>query len=503
MASSLSESVTGPAIGPVQKVFRIGSMSHLGVLDPCAADDTVSTMILHEVYETLYAPPTGPGAPEPLLLAERLRPEPAHEAAHPVYSAAVRPGIRFSDGTLLTPELLVRSLERSSDFMQKANVHASGDRIIFELRVPNPRFEIVLMQTWCSAVLERNGHLLGTGPFTLPPGASLAEIEKMNPLVLQRNPHFRQPSSFEALEFHEYPPDEHGGMGHLLRALEEGKIDFSSSLTQADAKALMGKPFKPSISKNNAIGYLTFNTEVPMVADPRVRRAIALSIDRAAVAKVTYGASSVAYFAKGFLPEMMGTGMEDHLRFAPAEAARLRNELGPALPRSIQLLCTWAPRPYYPNPRGAVKRIAESIAQHLGITVGVEFPRDRQDFFDRLRAGRFQMALTGWIADSLDDADYLEALYYSGSIPISGKLTATSNNNSRYRSAAFDASCLAYRLDPTSENRRAALDVLDADAPAVPIIVGQSVAILSTEFTGFTPSAIGRSPLASIRPARV
>ena len=55
------------------RILRIGTLSHIGTVDVRSADDSVSSMVLKEIYETPYALPNGPEHPEPLLLAEPLR----------------------------------------------------------------------------------------------------------------------------------------------------------------------------------------------------------------------------------------------------------------------------------------------------------------------------------------------------------------------------------------------------------------------------------------------
>ena len=73
-------------------VLRVGALSRLGTVDIRESDDTISTMILSEIFEPPYSPPMGSEDPAPLLFAEMLQKAPESTPARPVYSARVRPG---------------------------------------------------------------------------------------------------------------------------------------------------------------------------------------------------------------------------------------------------------------------------------------------------------------------------------------------------------------------------------------------------------------------------
>ena len=72
-------------------------------------------------------------------------------------------------------------------------------------------------------------------------------------------------------------------------------------------------------------------------------------------------------------------------------------------------------------------------------------------------------------------------------------------NLSRYRSPAMDELLAAFRAEPTEANRREVLRQLGEDAPVVPLIHGQAVAVYSSRISGFRPSPIGRSSLSRLR----
>ena len=202
---------------PGTKTLRVGTLTPVNRLDPREAQDFVTALAVMQVFETPYAQPTAAGnPPEPLLLQERLRQEPAVDGATS-YSAAVRPGVLFSDGTPLTPRHVADSLAQAATFCEQADVEVRGDRLFFRLKRPNARFDLVLARRFCGVTLEAEGKLLGTGPYIQPPGAT---SERMR---LVRNPRYRKAPAIEEIVFELYPPDAEGRPEALIAALEAGR----------------------------------------------------------------------------------------------------------------------------------------------------------------------------------------------------------------------------------------------------------------------------------------
>lgn len=90
--------------------IRIGVLSGIGSLDPRQAGDTITAIILEQVFESPYSVMPS-GEIEPWLFAEMLQLD--RPGAQPVYSARVRPGIVFSDGTPLTAAIAADSLAKT------------------------------------------------------------------------------------------------------------------------------------------------------------------------------------------------------------------------------------------------------------------------------------------------------------------------------------------------------------------------------------------------------
>lgn len=138
------------------KALHIGVLSALGTLDPRDAGDTITGLILGQIYEMPFSM-VASGGVEPTLFDGPLRKD--MEGSRPVYSAAVRPGVRFSDGTELTAEIAAASLSKAFALRGRASVSVRDGRVVFTMTGPSPRFENVLSQWNTGLVLERSGVL--------------------------------------------------------------------------------------------------------------------------------------------------------------------------------------------------------------------------------------------------------------------------------------------------------------------------------------------------------
>lgn len=479
-----------------KRVLRVGALARLAALDPRRTHDTVSSLILDEVFETLFTPPLGSEPPAPKLLTEPLRKEPGVDG-QTVFSAQLRQDVLFSDGTLMTPDVVVRSLSGAADFTRQATVEARGQRLFFKLTRPNPRFDLVLTNTYTHIVLEKPGVVLGSGPFMFPQQLRLSDLPRTDRITLVRNPHYRNAVDIDEILFAAYPASSDGGTEVLLEAAKKGEIDFTYSLTSVDAAALRGFPFVPSISTGNATGILYFNNSKAMFQDTNVRKAIAHAIDRKAIAESTYDRNPLAYVASNLLPPLLARD-PNLLSFDLNKAKAFAAAAGNRMPQKVTLTVVWSPRPYLPNPRRAAELIRDQLAQ-IGLTVEVITTRDRSDYAERIQRNAYDLLLSGWIADTADPSDFFEALLASYSIPSMSNQTTTSNNVSRFASPPMDEALSRYRTDPTDANRLSIVKLIADEAPLLPLIYGQAVAMCSRQLSGFQHSALGRVSLAGLK----
>ena len=476
------ESATATAA--TTKTVRVGILSAIGKIDPREAVDNISGMILGQIFEAPYAIAAGETAVTPVLF------EPLRSEGRLQLSAAIRPGVKFSDGTPLTADVAARSLRGAKVLASKATVEARGERVWFTLSAPNPRFDLTLTQGNCAIVLDRGTQLLGTGPFQFDQRPNLRVLQRARSIRLVRNPHHHDPSSVDELHFLVCPADGDGTPRQLLEALRNGEVDLTTAITMAELTAQQISGFAPSLQPGNSTGILFFNTERRVLVSAEVRRAISLALDLHEIAARSFDKNPAAFIAPNLLPPMMGraTGTVSTDR----DAARRVLDASGVKPNRLSLLVPWAPRPYMPKPLPVAQAIQRQIGE-IGIAVDLLETRTSEEFFNDLVRGNYDLALAGWIADTPDPADFFEALLWS-------KMAEGENhsNHSRWKNAAADAALMRFREQPTEENKREIHRMVREEAPLVPLIYGQSVVVHSRKIRNVAVTATGVVSLARV-----
>jgi peptide/nickel transport system substrate-binding protein len=457
------------------KTLRVGVLTPVNTLNPREAQDFVSQTAVTQIYESPFAQPAAGRLPEPILFQERLRQDSPTE-----YSATLRSDIRFSDGTPLNARHVADSLARVAALREQVEVEARGERVIFRLSRPNARFDLVLAQRYSAVTLETRGTLLGTGPYMVAPGSTPDRTR------LVRNPHARRQAPIDEIVMQLYPPDPQGKPEALLGALEAGEVDFTNVLSREDIMRLKNVRRLTEPGSSTAILYL--NTQRPGLDDPRVRRAIALSIDRLEIAKLFY-ATATAFAATNLLPPMLGRG-NDGLSPDGSKARGLLASPDVRKPGRLSLLLIFGPRPYLPNPRKVGEYIAAQIDK-LGIAVDVVPTSNLQEYRARVQSGDYDMALAGWIADTLDPMDFLEAMLSSDSIPTSERKAVLGANVSRWSSREMDETLASLRQEPREDVRAALLKRIADEVPLLPLMYGPTIYAHSWKVKNFTPAPLG------------
>ena len=320
---------------------------------------------------------------------------------------------------------------------------------------------------------------LGAGPFRL------VEVRRGDRIVLAPNPHWIGGAPrIDPLVLRIVPDAvvrvleiEHGGIGLLQETLEPELL-----------ARLRGVPsIRIDQSPGNSVAYLALNLRDPRLAHRRVREAIALALDRPALARALYG--DTARPATGLLaPEHWAYAALPPLPFAPARARRLLDRAG-------------FPDPDGPGPRArfrivyktsnqpARRRLAEAIQAALsavGIAVDVR-TYEWGTLFADVRAGRFEMAAMAWVG--VADPDLYRLAYHSRMQPPVGF------NRGGYVSRAMDRLTeLGDRtLDPARRRaiyarvqRRAAHDL-----PVIPLWWEDRLVVSTRRLHGFTPQPSG------------
>lgn len=479
-----------PAMAPADtsKILRVGLLSPVRTLNPVDAVDNVSHLALAQIYEPPYALPLKAEEPlRPRVFDGPLKPEPFGPPGQ-TWSAGITAGTLFSDGTPVTAAHVAKCLSRVQALTREARIEARGERVLFSLNAPNPRFDLALTLSHSSVLLEKGGQLLGTGPFMVAPGST------MDRLRLVRNPRYRRPVAIEEVHFEVLPVGADGRPDALIKALEAGSLDFTTMLSRNDATAAQG--VRKNFRSSNATAILHLNTRRPALANRTVRRAITTAIDRKALTEISYS-NALAFTATSLIPSGMGT-TPDKYTHDPAKAKEMLDVAGIARPLKLEMLTVWAPRPYLPNPQPVAAAIVRQLAA-IGVELTISQPKDSHEFGRRQERGEYDLVLAGWIADTPDPADYLEANLHSAHVRQVGHSAVGSCNLSRVQNADLDLDLRRFREAPSPETLGQVLTRVAEEALLLPIMYGPTVVVSSFRLQNVEIAPLGMPEFASFQ----
>ncbi|GEM_PF-1280519 len=368
-----------------------------------------------QIYPTLVRI-TGQGG-----LAPDLATSWSSNPAGTVWTFTLHKNVQNSDGTPLTPQDVVWTFQTDlatptslvrpniSAFLPPdgSGITASGNTVTFNLTTPDatwPRTTSLV-----PIVSQHEYEKIGANAFsTAPVGAGPYEVVGFNPgvrLVVKANPHY----------FLGPPPvtyvteDIIGDETARLNALKSGAIDVATLTAATEDSARADKKLKVVAVQSNNVSYLGYNVTNPALASPKLREAIGLAIDRAAIAKSIYNGESTP---TGQLLAPVTFGYDPTVKpeaYDPAQAKQLVQQSGYS-GQTINL--------NYPSAINvaAASQLAQAIQGYLqavGINVNL-VPEDSttfiQDWFGKKFSG---MYLFSFQPSTLDGALVYNLLMHS------------------------------------------------------------------------------------------
>ncbi|NNM28881.1 MAG: peptide ABC transporter substrate-binding protein [Akkermansiaceae bacterium] len=228
--------------------------------------------------------------------------------------------------------------------------------------------------------------------------------------------------------------------------------------------------------------FVRFNVTRPPLDNPKVRRALALTIDRnSLIDNVLQGGQMPAY---GMVPPFGDYETEHAVDFDPAEARRLLAEAGFADPSEfprIKLLTA---------DRDVSKRMAEAYQgmwkEHLGISIDIE-QKEWTSYQNAMTKLEYDLVDGGWIGDYLDPTTFLDMWIGGGG-----------NNRTGWASKEFEA---ALRQSEHVRDPAARLEVLQkaerilmSELPALPIYWYTTNYLIDRRVEGWSPLLLNNHP---------
>jgi oligopeptide transport system substrate-binding protein len=341
--------------------------------------------------------------------------------------------------------------------------------------LPVPRAAIA---RWGPAWTEP-GHLVGNGPFVLAHHRAGERIEAV------RNRRYWDAASVRLARVTAYAVDDLNTSTNLYKA---GVIDWNPS---GDIPA----PFLPYLrgygdyrtGAFQATYFYGVNTRRPPFGDARVRRALALAIDREAIARDLLKGTRRAW-GRLTPPGYPGYDAPPPMAYDPVAARALLAAAGfpggRGFPRFSILF----------NTSEDNRRIAEAVQAMWTRELGVPVELENQEFasyMDATTHGRYAVARRSWIGDYLDPNTFLEPLR-----------TGDGNNRSGWSDPRYDALLREAAATPDPARRFARLREAEARAlesvPFIPITLYATHELVKPYVRGLYPTALDIHPLTRV-----
>jgi len=389
----------GCAQAPPVQSLRMAYPHELVTMDPHAHADAVTRLVMAAVYESLVR--FEPGLP--------VRPELADRWTTPddvTWQIHVRDGVFFHDGSRLTPEDVVASIERARmigilghdlDEIKQLRV-LEGDERTIEITTTKPA-PLLLTRLETVAIVPRDfdpSNPVGTGPYQWRVGSV------QGPVLLERWDDYWA----RAPDFNEINIQFVSVFEELAELLHNQTLDVVASVTVSYVKDHESVPsWRVVALPTVATTYLGVNVTKPLLDDLRVREAIDAVIDRRRLVTEIYPPGLAVPSSSVVSPEVFGFS-PTHRRHGPDLdlARRLLAEAGVAPGTRLRL-------DYQERYTFMTGALVEMLAE-----VGLEIvPRlhEYETFYRRIEEAENELFLFSWNFRVADASPFLDAMIHS------------------------------------------------------------------------------------------
>ena len=483
----------------------VGNYTDLTKIDTIEGYSYELNSVLNNVVETLFYYDEDSIA-QPLLVDSYTESEDGT-----VYVFELKDYITFSDGTNLTAEDVVFSLERHRDadnasllawmFESVDTIEATDE---YEVTVTLSTPDAMFLNTLCTpaggivskAYYEEHeedfgtvsGGIVGSGPYEITSWTSGEEV------ILQTYDGYWNAENTD-IDFTTVDVIYYADSNVVTQALEAGQLDYSGYISDENAKELEECDTVTVRSTDTGASiFLSFNNSVEPFDDVNVRKAISYAIDKETIVEQIIGEK---YSAVGtslpFSDVLVSTqaeyfeGFFDSLNTYEYDVDTAKEYLSKSsVPDGFEFTLK------YHSGDSGMESMALLIQQNLadiGITVDLEAISTSE--WTTLRYGGsetrdYEAMITLWGTDYPDPVGVVLPMYYSTNNVAGG------SNWAEYVNSTFDAlmDAQAAELDVSAraELLKEALYILDDEVPAAPLYIKYSQTALSdrVEYTSTT-----------------
>jgi peptide/nickel transport system substrate-binding protein len=482
----------GSSGGGANATIRVGIVTPTGAINPVTVADQGGLDMLAQTGEYLCL------STQTLTLKPVLAESWSPNSAADVWTFKIRQGVKFHNGQPLTADDVVYTFKTYTDpkapnptlagvvvpsGVQKVDDHT----VAFHLEAPNGNFPYLVSSDNYNTVIMPNSFdpgkweatFPGTGPFVLKSytakqGASFTRNEK----------YWGAKAKPAATEFTFYDTET-----PLVLALTGGTIDVVGQFSVTGGPQLLNGQYNVVKLKSSAHRELSMRTDQAPFTDPRVRRAIALTLDRPGIVHALFNGYADVGNDSPFAPVFPSTNTSIAQRTKNiAQAKSLLAAAGHPSGFSTKLLA---------NQQQEIPQYAQ-IIQQAAKAIGVNI--DAKVEPSSVYYGNFKFGTSDWLDGTMSLVDYghrsvPNAFLTNPLQTINAKTGTGAWNAARFSSAQYDKLAAQYiaTADLTSQRKIAGqIETLLLDQ--TPVVYGYFYNYLSASaknVTGIYPTAIG------------
>lgn len=411
------------------------------------------------------------------------------------YTFKLREGVTFPDGTPFNADAVVFSIQDRVIEMEKTlagevaflvsayvdHVEKVDDYTVkFVLKAPvgffpqlvatNP-YKILNPNLWSTTEYQADNYSGGIGPYIC------TSWKRDEEAVFERNPtYYGKPAVADKIIVRYF-----ADAAAMALALENGEIDVAwKTLLPADLERLRANPnFVVEQGPGTEIRYVCYQSQTKPFDDARVRKALALCLDRAQIADVGFQGTKVPLYS------MVPPGFLGHKVFYPEEpdleqAKALLADAGFNESNPLVMDFWWSPD-HYGDTEADVAAIIKDQYEATGV-IQVNLQSAEWATYKQYRnAGSMPVFLLGWYPDYLDSDNYTWPFAHS---------TATKGIGTYYSNPEMDALLEAAQVE-TDQAKRAQLyeqiqEMWFEENPTTPFAQGALYIAYAKGVTGIT-----------------
>ena len=438
-----------------QSHLRIGLAEDPDVLDPSLARTYVGRIVFASICDKLF------DIDEKLAVVPQLALSHETSADGKTVTIKLRPGVKFHDGEVFDAAAAKYSLERHLNMkgsFRKPEIAAIEtidvvDPATIKLNLKAPFSPLLAQLTDRAGMMvspkaaEAAGDKFGLKPVCAGPYKFVERVQQDRIVVEKFADYWNKDNVF--VDKITYLPIVDGTV--RLANLRSGGLDLIERVLATDIKTVRDNP-KLKLSKATSLGYLglTINlangdkANTPLAKDPRVRRALELSIDREALNQVVFNGEFVPgnqwvspqnpYYQQAFPVPKRDV----------AKAKALMKEAGVTGPLTLDFMV----------PNGPETRAVAEVVQSMAAEAGFDLKIRVTEFATSLKQGEdgaYQIYLIGWSGRSDPDGN-----------SFSFQTCGSPQNNAKYCDKDVDAAHQEARTKSDPAERKKAYEKVAA-----------------------------------------